>query len=80
MILYLLKIYEKIIKIKINVYLITLFFQEVKFQGAFDVLLARTIVSNLLFGKCSIFHISNIVRDIIPHLGTFVRKALFCYP
>ena len=44
-----------------------------------SVLLGQKIVSNLLFEKCSRFHISNIVWDIIPHLGTFVRKALFSY-
>ena len=46
------------------------------FQGVFDVLLAQKIVSNLLFEKCSRFHISKIIWDIIPHPGTFVRKAL----
>ena len=33
----------------VYVYLITVFFQEFKFQGVFDVLLAQKIVSNLLF-------------------------------
>ena len=49
------------------------------FQGVFDVLMAEKIVSDLRFGKCSRFHISNIVWDVIPHLGTFTRKALFSY-
>ena len=49
------------------------------FQGVFDDLLAQKIVSNLLFEKCNGFYISNIIWDIIPHLGTFVQKALSSY-
>ena len=33
------------------------------FQGVFDILLARKIVSTLLFDKCSRFHISHIVYE-----------------
>ena len=52
------------IKIKMNIYLIiALFFQEVMLQGVFDILLAQKIASNLLFEKCSRFHISKIVWD-----------------
>ena len=40
------------------------------FQGVFDALLAKKIVSNLLFEMCSRFQISHIVWDIFPHLGS----------
>ena len=37
-------------------------------------LISLKIVSNLLFEKCSRFHISSIVWDIIQHLGTLYEK------
>ena len=47
--------------------------------GYFLVSLAQKTISNLLFEKRSKFHISYIVVDIIPHLGTFIRHILKPY-
>ena len=49
------------------------------FQGVFDVLLAQKIASNVLFEKCSRFHISNIVTGspgMIGKLKTYILSGI----